>query len=129
MEICKVDGCERQAMAKSYCRMHYYRLYRNGTIERINGTTQGTCDVDGCDNPIYANNLCKKHYSRIQRNGDLDLRKRGRNQEFMESIRNKHLVLMKNEGATYTELADIFSISKQRVYQIYERDKDKYLAN
>lgn len=30
MNLCTVDGCAREMLAKGYCRMHYLRVRRNG---------------------------------------------------------------------------------------------------
>lgn len=39
--ICAVDGCERKYYAKHHCRMHWERLYTNGTTSR-KGIAPGT---------------------------------------------------------------------------------------
>lgn len=42
--VCAVDGCERKYYAKLHCRLHWERLYMNGTTERANiapGTPAG----------------------------------------------------------------------------------------
>lgn len=33
---CSIDGCFGHHYAKSYCRVHYSRFIRNGTVERLN---------------------------------------------------------------------------------------------
>lgn len=32
MRACTVPGCNRRHQARNYCRLHYYRWYRNGVI-------------------------------------------------------------------------------------------------
>jgi orotate phosphoribosyltransferase-like protein len=43
-------------------------------------------------------------------------------------IRNKVIIVMKKNGATYQEIADELSISRQRAHEIYVRESKK-LAN
>lgn len=35
---CSVSGCDRKHKAKGFCRMHYLRFYRTGTVEKTNLT-------------------------------------------------------------------------------------------
>jgi len=126
LPVCKVDGCDSPARTRGLCPLHYARLTRTGTTERTKMKAGGWCMVPGCTLPAKVKGYCSTHYSRIYRNGDLELRRRGRNQELQESIRNKHIVMMHNEGATFAELADMFSKTRQWAQQIYERDKGRY---
>lgn len=50
--------------ARGYCQACYYRLRRNGTVERKNVIRAAVCSVDGCTEKPFAKNLCKLHYSR-----------------------------------------------------------------
>ena len=41
------------------------------------------------------------------------------------NIRNKKMVMLKQQGSSYAEIAAIHGISRQRVFQIVKRDKGK----
>jgi hypothetical protein len=41
MKTCTVEGCEKAHNAKGFCNTHYYRLKRNGTLERFRPTQRG----------------------------------------------------------------------------------------
>ncbi|MFA6096714.1 MAG: hypothetical protein WC788_03760 [Candidatus Paceibacterota bacterium] len=43
-----------------------------------------------------------------------------------QTKRNKRLVEMRNKGCSYGELAKIFGIKRPTVFEIYNRDKEKY---
>ena len=44
----------------------------------------------------------------------------------MKVKRNKIIIRLRNKGWTYRLIGDILGISRQRVEQIYRRDRDKY---
>ena len=74
---CTAGGCERTDMqSRLYCRMHYHRMYRTGSLEvgRVLRKERGTCVVDGCVE-IDAGPLgyCSKHLARVQRHGSADI--------------------------------------------------------
>ena len=68
---CKVEGCERPALDKLHCSMHYRRLRLFGDVGSAQSTRGGTCSVDGCDRPHYSNRLCNMHYIRLRETGDV----------------------------------------------------------
>lgn len=59
---CTTPNCEGSTFARGLCQPCYYRLRRNGTVERKNAINRGTCTFDGCDRKAHAKNLCAKHY-------------------------------------------------------------------
>jgi hypothetical protein len=61
------SGCGAdKTFARGFCQACYWRLRRNGTIERKNVVNQGKCSVVGCDKDAFAKNLCSFHYQRAQ---------------------------------------------------------------
>lgn len=61
---CSVDGCERPAISRGWCKKHYER-WRKATIWR-----RDVCSIDGCDLLVSARGWCVKHYTRWDRHGD-----------------------------------------------------------
>lgn len=68
---CLVEGCERKAIGKRYCSMHYRRLRLFGDVGSAESTRGGTCSVEGCDRPNNSNRLCNMHYVRLRTKGEL----------------------------------------------------------
>lgn len=58
------SNCGKKIFARGLCQACYYRLRRNGTVERKNVVNSGKCAVDGCENLAFAKNLCQTHYNR-----------------------------------------------------------------
>jgi len=50
--------------AKGLCQTCYYRVRRNGSLQRTNVVNGGVCLVDGCGERAFAKNLCKRHYDK-----------------------------------------------------------------
>ncbi len=50
--------------ARGFCQPCYYRLRRNGTVQRKYVVNSGKCSVEGCENHSFAKNLCQAHYNR-----------------------------------------------------------------
>jgi len=65
--MCKVEGCERQAVAQEFCLNHYKQAKRRGEIQNVIKPKSGTCEVEGCSKNVYADGKCSKHYRQIQR--------------------------------------------------------------
>lgn len=66
---CSVDGCDRKAGVKGWCRQHYQRVQRNGhpgaaTFRRAPNSTPPPCSVDVCDLPAESRGWCPSHYQR-----------------------------------------------------------------
>lgn len=71
---CSVEGCERSAMTRGYCEMHYRRVLKNGDPGPP-GTVRvrGTCSAPDCEQPTDAKDLCHGHFQRLDRHGIVDL--------------------------------------------------------
>lgn len=68
---CSVEDCDRPVVARGWCQKHYYRWQRNGHLEIVRKTYNGTtCDVDGCDRVAVGHGYCPTHYGRWKRHGD-----------------------------------------------------------
>jgi len=69
-KICSVDGCDRAALARGWCRRHYSRWKRTGRLEARSWERQGTCTVEGCDRNSWSGGLCEMHRWRVREYGD-----------------------------------------------------------
>lgn len=59
--------CEApKIFARKLCQACYYRLRRNGSVERKNVRNVGLCLAEGCTKRAFAKNLCGKHYTQAQ---------------------------------------------------------------
>ena len=71
MKTCIVEGCNGTYQAKGYCKIHYLRVYQNGSPYRA-PKVERKCSVEGCDNKHRARGYCSIHYDRvIQGNGTI----------------------------------------------------------
>lgn len=72
---CSVDGCEKTAYARRWCRRHYSRWQRHGDpMAMLRGENPESCTADDCGRKPHAKGLCRPHYKRFRRNGDLNYR-------------------------------------------------------
>lgn len=63
----KCSACpSEKVFARGLCQACYYRLRRNGTVERKNVRRGKQCSVEGCKEKPFAKNLCSTHYARAQ---------------------------------------------------------------
>lgn len=60
-KLCSVADCERTAIAKGLCSMHWAR-------ERLKSAPK--CSVVNCKKPSEKRGLCGAHYFRLRKNGD-----------------------------------------------------------
>jgi hypothetical protein len=67
--ICIVENCQRESKAKhqrSYCTMHYTRLYRHGSVDpdiRSYDPDRG-CKIEGCKRSHDSKGFCQPHYKK-----------------------------------------------------------------
>jgi 5-methylcytosine-specific restriction endonuclease McrA len=75
-DLCKVEGCGKVKKSGhlGYCTMHFKRLRRNGTLDRVLGVAR-KCEVDGCNELGTGKDvsLCIKHRHNRDRYGDPNL--------------------------------------------------------
>ena len=74
---CAVDGCERPIGSRGWCKTHYERWRRSGSVRadepvRRWALTVGDCLVDGCGRPQQSRGWCNKHYLYWSRHGRLE---------------------------------------------------------
>ena len=75
MKVCSIDECEKPAISRTWCTMHYARWRSSGDPERVAYEIQkrpadGLCTLEGCDRPYFVSGVCEGHYSRRRRKGD-----------------------------------------------------------
>lgn len=56
---CKANDCERQVIAKHYCRKHY-RLWRAGEMPK---PRYKTCTFEKCHKRRHRGSLCEEHWN------------------------------------------------------------------
>ncbi len=63
---CSVEGCERDAPYKQYCRMHYKRFKSGAEMNKPKREHDPdlTCSIDGCNRKHNASGYCALHYGR-----------------------------------------------------------------
>jgi len=69
---CSVDGCDRQAIAKTFCQQHWRRWRKNGDpgSPEVRRWGRGrSCSIDGCDRPHGGQGYCDAHLRREQTKG------------------------------------------------------------
>jgi hypothetical protein len=63
----KCSACpSEKVFARGLCQACYYRLRRNGTVDRKNVRRGKRCIIEGCTEKPFAKNLCSAHYARSQ---------------------------------------------------------------
>ena len=55
---CKAKDCEREVVAKGYCRKHY-RLWKAGEMPKAR---YKTCTFENCRKKRFRLSLCEEHY-------------------------------------------------------------------
>jgi hypothetical protein len=60
------QGDGNEVFARGLCQSCYWRLRRNGTLERKNVRRGTKCIVEGCNEKPFAKNLCTHHYYQAQ---------------------------------------------------------------
>ncbi len=111
MMICKYTECNSGAVAKGYCRKHYYSAVRNGFLPRPR------CEVEGCNSPMFRNGMCNKHNLRVERHGDpFVCKKLANNTATPERKRALRAAARKRYMATpYGKLRKRFNDAKRRL--------------
>jgi len=73
IKICSVGECNNPRYSKGYCRKHYSRLWRNGSVE-VNcfepNKFGAFCNIADCKNKHASSGYCAKHFARMQRHGN-----------------------------------------------------------
>ena len=71
---CIVPECFNDAIARGWCKKHYYRWKRNGDpliIKRMKAYCENDiCVVDGCTDKAQDHFMCGKHAQRVRRYND-----------------------------------------------------------
>ncbi len=67
---CLVEKCERPVVARGWCRLHYGRWHRTGTVERLREPRGDACSIEGCGRTVQAKGWCDTHYRRWRNTGD-----------------------------------------------------------
>lgn len=68
MNVCHIEGCGRNVVARRLCGLHYQRLKRNG--DPLKTRYREGCAVSGCEGKHKAQGYCNMHYRRFKKHGD-----------------------------------------------------------
>lgn len=71
-KTCSVKECERPHYARGFCKLHYERVRKSGSIE-LPIVEIKYCSVEGCDRRNYGRGLCLMHYTRVRKRGGVEL--------------------------------------------------------
>lgn len=68
-KVCTIEGCNKKAVARGLCSMHYTRELRErkknpNALDPITGVP---CKVEGCPGKVIARGLCARHYYQERR--------------------------------------------------------------
>ncbi len=63
---CKAKDCNREAIAKDYCRKHY-RMWKAGEMPKAR---YKTCTAEKCHKPRFRGSLCEQHYGASRTKGE-----------------------------------------------------------
>ena len=65
IKICAVEGCEREAIARGFCNMHYLRVKRTGNPGGPGSKTPvKICKTPGCTHNAASRGFCRTCYDR-----------------------------------------------------------------
>ena len=67
---CSVEGCEKRAVTRGYCDMHYRRWRKYGDPLSGARSVIKPCSVEECPKPAEARTLCHGHYLSLLRQGE-----------------------------------------------------------
>lgn len=69
MSACSIDGCERGANVKGWCKPHYVREWKKLHPD-FRRTNRKYCSIPECGRPHYSIGYCERHRYRAKRYGD-----------------------------------------------------------
>lgn len=98
--LCSVEGCQEDAFARSWCRMHYARRYRawksRGDIEFAPKEPRG-CLITECTRAHKGHGLCQFHLKRKQKGLPmLGLLRKPSHKRYLTVVRKEHPLAYKN---------------------------------
>lgn len=68
MDICSVDGCDKEVECHGYCSLHLRQKRMYGTVYKESKREHTKiCSVVSCDTKYHAKGLCKNHYKEIRK--------------------------------------------------------------
>lgn len=68
--VCTIEGCDRDVVARGWCRRHYARWYTKGDLEARPWQRQETCTVEGCERDAESGGYCAMHRWRVRVHGE-----------------------------------------------------------
>jgi hypothetical protein len=97
MTICSVEGCDKPNYQHSYCKLHYWRWYRNGHTDLIPRFKRSSCSVEGCiGKGPFRHGLCSMHSQRVDRFGEIGQVERLRREPGTGTISNGYIIIYKS---------------------------------
>lgn len=77
MNVCVIEGCQRNVYSKNMCGPHYNRNREGRPLDtpiqtKVKSKT-GVCSIDNCERPHLARGFCRPHYERWKDGKDLNV--------------------------------------------------------
>ena len=128
-KICKAKNCNKKLYAKGYCRTHYARLQRNGSLKRTSCINHGKiCKAPNCVRSAYVSGYCSLHYYRWQKHKNLkkpsNLGKNNSNWQGGTSEYPNHTLMKKNRLVILIHNPNC-EICGKKATQIHHKDFSK----
>lgn len=60
--LCSAENCSSVHFAKNWCKIHYWRMKKHGTLDRFKEGPRDKCKIEDCSNVASIVGYCKKHY-------------------------------------------------------------------
>ena len=113
---CSVKDCEREAKTKSFCLMHYIRMYRHGTVEKPKCRSDILLEkkllyCPGCEQEKHISNFNNDSSTNTGKGRYCKTcnRRKGKNNYKNHKDRHRNYVLKKKFGITLKEYNDALS--------------------
>ncbi|MGC4378912.1 hypothetical protein WD019_18635 [Fictibacillus sp. Mic-4] len=65
MKRCVIDNCEKPAVGRGMCHMHYKRWQRHG--DPFATSVRKVCTIEGCAGKHFCKGFCQNHYRKWKR--------------------------------------------------------------
>lgn len=113
------DKCDRIALKKGLCNLHYQRLKNKGMLGPVDCMREydnsSICKIEGCVLKTWCKGFCNMHYKRFKKSGDPGSFIRKRNDLKIECSDNEKICRSCNEIKLLSEFSKEFKGHKERM--------------